>query len=533
MKNGSKPTTPKPSDCSLQGRKEEDLTGRDRILSNVLWGWGSYIVVLATGFIMPRLIDRHIGQLNLGIWDFSWSLVNYLSYSGMGIGSSINRYVAKYRAQRDIQMLKGAVSSVFLIQSIISLLILGGSILIALLLPVYFSHKLGQSLSEAQWVIVLLGASLSIEEASGTFKGIVTGCHRWDIHNGLNTATKIGTFVGMVMVLLMGTGLKAMAASYLFITTVFAAVRVIVAMRICPEAKISLSQANMLQAKKMLFFGWKTFAIKIPPLFMAQTSSVLITATLGPSILAVFSRPLALVRHMEALVNRFSFVITPMASSLKSIGHQQELKEFFYESCKTGVALTLPIVIIFVFWGNEILYLWMGENYTSGYTLPLLAVGFLLPIALGPAVSVLVGMNRHGQIAIVALALMLFVFGCGILVCKLSGWSLNRFAILITAPLTLGQGLLIPLYTSRLLKIGYRDFFCRIFCIPFLCNIPMIVVCVMSKISLSSSPFVSLLTGVTVASLITGLLYLRYLLPRSYLEKFLNLLPKKHPGPLH
>ncbi len=83
-------TTNSSADSRCEVSKKEDLTGRERLISNTLWGWGSYAVVLVIGFIMPRLIDRRLGQVELGIWDFSWSLISYLSYSSLGIGSSIN-----------------------------------------------------------------------------------------------------------------------------------------------------------------------------------------------------------------------------------------------------------------------------------------------------------------------------------------------------------------------------------------------------------------------------------------------------------
>ena len=91
---------------------KEDLTGRDRMVWNVLTSWAGHMVFVIAGFIMPRMIDRHIGQTSLGIWDFSWSLVNYFGLAGLGIGSSVNRYVAKYRAVNDIEGLRKAVSSV-------------------------------------------------------------------------------------------------------------------------------------------------------------------------------------------------------------------------------------------------------------------------------------------------------------------------------------------------------------------------------------------------------------------------------------
>ena len=56
-------------------RSEASLNGRDRLVSNVIWSWAGHLVFVISGFLMPRLIDSHIGQVSLGVWDFCWSIV--------------------------------------------------------------------------------------------------------------------------------------------------------------------------------------------------------------------------------------------------------------------------------------------------------------------------------------------------------------------------------------------------------------------------------------------------------------------------
>src|SRR6476469_9566988 len=76
----------------------DDLTGRDRFVWNVLASWAGHFVFIIAGFIMPRQIDRYVGQVGLGVWDFGWTAVNYFFIAQIGVGVSVNRYVARYRA---------------------------------------------------------------------------------------------------------------------------------------------------------------------------------------------------------------------------------------------------------------------------------------------------------------------------------------------------------------------------------------------------------------------------------------------------
>ena len=95
------------------------------MLWNVLASWAGQLVFLLAGFFMPRMIDTHVGQAALGIWDFSWSLVSYFGLANLGVGSSVNRYVAMYRAANDITSLKTAVSSVLAFQVVAGTIVAG------------------------------------------------------------------------------------------------------------------------------------------------------------------------------------------------------------------------------------------------------------------------------------------------------------------------------------------------------------------------------------------------------------------------
>src|SRR5882724_2048649 len=89
----------------------KDLTGRSRLVSNVLFTWGGQMVFFVSGFIMPRLIDHKLGQEVLGVWDFSWSLVTYFRFVDMGVTASVNRYVARYWGVQDLEGINRVVSS--------------------------------------------------------------------------------------------------------------------------------------------------------------------------------------------------------------------------------------------------------------------------------------------------------------------------------------------------------------------------------------------------------------------------------------
>src|SRR4249919_614272 len=161
----------------------DDRSGRDRLVWNVIASWAGHVVFIVAGFIMPRQIDRHVGQVGLGVWDFGWTTVNYFFLAQIGVGVSVNRYVARYRSARDTDGLSRMISSVVLLQFLAASIVLALTAASAYWLPFFFREDLRGEAEVATRVIALLGVSVAVRMASQPFSGVVTGCHRWDLHN--------------------------------------------------------------------------------------------------------------------------------------------------------------------------------------------------------------------------------------------------------------------------------------------------------------------------------------------------------------
>ncbi|HIR11820.1 MAG TPA: oligosaccharide flippase family protein, partial [Candidatus Fimenecus excrementavium] len=71
------------------------------IYSNILM----VVEIFSTMLFTPFLI-RTLGQAEYGVYQLVTSLTSYLVLLDLGVGNSVIRYVAKYRADNDIQAQK-------------------------------------------------------------------------------------------------------------------------------------------------------------------------------------------------------------------------------------------------------------------------------------------------------------------------------------------------------------------------------------------------------------------------------------------
>ena len=151
----------------------EDLTGKSRVVQNVIASWLSYVVFLVAGFVLPHQIDGHLGAAELGVWDFCWTFVNYMSLAAIGIGSALNRYVAMHRAEQDVEALETAVSTVVFIQACLAGLVVVATLLGSWYIPaVLIEPELAQQTNLSQ-VLLWLGLALAFQFGFDTSRGEV------------------------------------------------------------------------------------------------------------------------------------------------------------------------------------------------------------------------------------------------------------------------------------------------------------------------------------------------------------------------
>jgi O-antigen/teichoic acid export membrane protein len=494
-------------------KPNEDLTGRDRLTSNVIFSWGGHFVFIIGGFIMPRMIDHRLGQELLGVWDFAWALVTYFALVQLGINSSVTRYVAKYRAAGDAFGMNRVVSSAAGVLCIGGLLILALTITFVLLLPRWFGTKLGENVQEAQWVVLFLGTTMAVEVSFSVFGGIITGCHRWAIENIIKSGWRAATVTGMIVVLLYGGGLFSLAIITLSGVVLDYGTRAIIAFRICKDLRLKLSLVRWKNVRQLFAFGGKSLIPSVSNLLLNQTTSVLIISFPGPAALALYTRPRFLILHMNTLVNKMANVLVPTVSSLQCTDNIQEIRVLLIKSVRYSFYVVLPMVLVLTIFGGPVLKFWMGSRYDNDLIPAILAVGSLLVIGQAPLLTILVGMNAHGWAGIGHLVASICSAGLAMLTLGYFKLGLTGTAVAVTLPLTIMNLVYLPYLMRRCIGLSIKQYYLSAIVRPAVHVIPFAVCLLAARIVFREVPLAGLLWGGILGCAILAVLYWRYVLP--------------------
>jgi O-antigen/teichoic acid export membrane protein len=423
----------------------------------------------------------------------------------------VNRHVAKCRAEGNTDEMNRSVSSVLAVQYVISAIVLAMTAVALFAVPRLFAARLGAESVNASWVIGFLGASLAVQMACDTSRGVLSGVHRWDVYNAVNAGGYLVTVSCMIVALVNGGGLRSLAVVH-FVTTVGTEyARTVLARRYCPELRTSLSLATWSHARAMIVFGGKSVIAGISPLVVIQGCSILVAGHLGPAALAVFSRPGGLMRNGQAFVNKFAYVLTPTAGSLQGAGQEEEIRELLVRTTRMAACMAIPLILFLAILGDPLLRLWMGDRYEAGAVMAIIAVGYLLPTTQVPVLSILVGMNLHGRSGVVVTAVTVATFAACAATLNRVGWSLEGAALATALPLTLGNGVVVMAYACRLLHIRLPGYISSAFLLPMLWNLPFAAALVASRVFLAGRPLAAVLAGAASTLLLLPVYWFRVL----------------------
>lgn len=448
-------TTPAaPPDAPTAGGE----TGWGNVARNTLINWSGHFLLIISGFILPRIIDSHLGQERLGVWDFGWSATAYLSLINAGIASSVNRYVARYRTQKDWEALNRVASScaaVFLCTATLAALATAGLVALAQsVLPGSFAAYL----PEARWLILFLGIASAIGMYLTVYNGVMTGCQRYDLVTYIESGLHLALMGVMAWLLHMGCGLRAMGAAVLVARIVEAGMKYAASRRACPDLRIAPKYLTRAGVWEVMSFGSKTFLNQASRVTLYQGNSLLIAYFLGPAAVAMHSRAMALVMHANKVLFQFGRVLIPAASSLQAADDDEALRRLVVLGTRYSMLIALPIVLVLTILGAPLMHLWMGEAYASLPLLGILAIGHLAALAQTGAFYALQGMDRHGIPGLATLAATVLSVIASYVALAWFRAGLSSVAISMGVSLTIVNLVVIPVIVARAARMSVGQY---------------------------------------------------------------------------
>ena len=176
------------------------------VARNVSTRYIAIILDALIGLVLLPFNVHHLGQSAYGLWMLTASLTTYFSVLDLGFGGSIVKFVAQYRAQRDVNGLNDIASTLFVIFSVMGIIAYGIFGLLALNISHVFSLS-PEQLSTGRSLMLIIGVYVSLGLPFSIFGGIINGFQRYDLNNVVGVGSSVVVATVNVLMLLAGASL--------------------------------------------------------------------------------------------------------------------------------------------------------------------------------------------------------------------------------------------------------------------------------------------------------------------------------------
>lgn len=480
-----------------------------RVLLNTLSNFTGNFVSMAGWLLVTPFILRQVGDTDFGLWMLVSSVTSYGTLLDFGVAGAITKYIAEYRATRQIEQAHILTATSLSIYSVTGLIVVLVCAVIAPALPALFNIP-PEKHTLAVWLVFLSGLNVGISIPGAMAAAVLRGLQRFDLINLINIAGTLLQLTAFVAVLQMGAGILALAA-------IAAAVRLLKQIpsvwciyRIAPELRFGWRGAQVQAVRTVISFSWPVFVVDVGGRLETETGAAVIGAFLPVSAVAPYSAIQKLCTIPQTAADQFLRLLLPMASELHAHQDLPRLRSLYTASTRITVAVFVSIGCSLVVFARSVLDIWLGAAYADYSQLVFILVfAGLMDIILWPAWFVLQGMARHRLPAVMSIVSGLTNLILSIVLIR--HWGLTGVALATLVPTTLvGLGIVLP-YALRTIQVKARTIITQAFLPAVLPAIPMVVaITVLGRAIEPSSLFaLAIVTGIGFLIYLIGYLNMR------------------------
>lgn len=463
------PTEP----VAKSGRSATLEDAKARIARNLTSNWTSFIFGIAVTFFIAPLLVHRLGQIEYGIWTLVGDVVGYSWILGLGVGLAVTRYGSRYFALGDKAKFDSLVTTSLVINLVSSGLLLAGGVWAAYVFPQFFSIP-PRFVFAARCSLILVAVGAATSFPGSTFTGCLASASRYDwiaIRTIISAALRAALLwfilergYGLVTVALVSTGVNLVA---IFIEAAFV-------WHQFPWLEVRRKYFDRSLLKPLIEFSWYGFVLSVASRLVYMTDTLVIGFVLGPGPVTFYAIGAKLPLMLRDSLGNITNLYFPFASQMHALGREASLRRLFLAGARVASLYVLPGVAGLAMLGPIFLDHWMGTGFGhwSGPVLIILACEAVFFGASASAGYVLYGMGRHNINAWISLANAGANFVLSAILIRWLGAVGVAWGTLI--PAIVAQGILLPLFTSRILSVSVWRFYSNAFLRPAVPLIPMV-----------------------------------------------------------
>lgn len=459
-------------------------------------------------FYTPVMLEL-LGEAEHGLYSLANSAVGYLSLLSFGFGSTILRYLSKYRAENDKAAVQRTYGFFLILYCALAILVmLGGWILAENAASIFNRSLSAQEIQKIKILILVMALHTALTFLMSVITSVALAYERYVFRRVMDIfSTVVGPAVNLI-VLYMGYASVGMAVAgtalqiLLLIPNVFYCVCIL-------DIKPTFEQMPRPLIREMVGFSIYVFIGSIVDTLFWATDKVILGMLVGTVAVSVYQIGSTFNNVVMQLSTSISGVLTPKITGMVVKDAPKEaLTELFIRVGRIQFLVVGLIVTGFAVFGQPFIFLWAGEAYADAYWIAILTLFPLcIPLIQNTGLSIVVAQNKHKFRSIVYLMIAIVnVISTYLVVPYLGGIGA---ALCSCISYLLGQGLIMNIYYYKVIGIDIPFFWKNILKMAIFPCVMMVAGLFVNKV-VSFDNWIAFFAGVIVYTAIycLGMYYL-------------------------
>lgn len=457
------------------------------------------------GLIISPYMLSTIGESEFGVYKTIGSLATSIAVLEFGIGGTLQRYIAKFNADKDTKS-SSNFSAMAMLEACglaVIMLVVGG-ILFFTIEPIYGKTFTNAELNRAKQIYVVLIAFVILHFFENVFNGIIAGYNRFIFVNSIKI---VSIFLKIVLYLV----LLPIWKNSLVIVLISVAIEIVVIgieiffLKFIIHHVIRLYKWENILFKESFIYTAFLFIQSLIVQFNGNIDNMVIGAVIGTASVTVYSFAIQIFNMYEQCATSVSGVILPTIVQMEARG--ADGKDYERVVVKYGRVQWMVLgaaLFGFLSCGREFFSIWLGDGFEDCWALSLiLMIPTTFPLIVNVCLAVLKAKNllhfrTFSLVFSTVLNAILTIYGTGI-------WGYWAAAAGTAVSKIVGSILLMNFYYYKKLKINMFRVYIQIFHKLTICMIAASVIC-LGLNNLIYGSWITLFFKVIVFCLVYGVL---------------------------
>ncbi len=362
------------------------------ILSYAIIFLSNIVNLLFTPFML-----RCLGKSEYGLYALIGSFVGYIVVLDFGLGNTIIRFVAKYRAEKDQKGQENFLAICMLIYSVISILVLLIGIILYFKLQAIFGDSLTvMEMGKAKVMFLILISNLALSLPLNSFSAIMSG-HEQFVLPRILTLIRIILRTGILFILL-SSGYKAI--TIVMLDTVLNVCMMLITMFyvfVKMKVRIRLHYFEKVLLQEVFGYSFFVFLNMVVDQVYWRLGQVILGITAGTAAVAVFAVGIQFPQYYMQFSTAISGLFLPRVTQLvihKVSGEQ--MTDLFIKAGRIQFIILGYILLAFILFGKQFILLWAGPDYGLAWVISvLIMIPLTVPLFQNVGISILQAKGMH------------------------------------------------------------------------------------------------------------------------------------------